>query len=239
MDVPGENLKGVYSANEYLTRVNLMGAWGAGQRHARSCTASASSSSAAATWRWTPSAPPAASAPTRRHRLPPRSRRAARPRRGGPPRRAGGHPLRLPRRAARGPRRREPLGDRAALPPDGARRARRVRPPPAGADPRLRVRHRLRHGHRRHRHAGQPAADARPHPDLDGQRVGLHRDRRARHDEPARRVRRRRHRARRGHGHPRDGRRQALAAAIDRYLTTGSASDVPAAEGSAATAAEA
>ncbi len=28
MGVPGENLKGVYSANEYLTRVNLMGAWG-------------------------------------------------------------------------------------------------------------------------------------------------------------------------------------------------------------------
>ncbi len=27
MNVPGEDLKGVYSANEYLTRVNLMGAW--------------------------------------------------------------------------------------------------------------------------------------------------------------------------------------------------------------------
>lgn len=27
LDVPGENLKGVYSANEYLTRVNLMGAY--------------------------------------------------------------------------------------------------------------------------------------------------------------------------------------------------------------------
>ncbi len=27
MDIRGENLKGVYSANEYLTRVNLMGAW--------------------------------------------------------------------------------------------------------------------------------------------------------------------------------------------------------------------
>ena len=27
MDVPGENLKGVFSANEYLTRVNLMAAW--------------------------------------------------------------------------------------------------------------------------------------------------------------------------------------------------------------------
>jgi glutamate synthase (NADPH/NADH) small chain len=29
MKIPGENLKGVYSANEYLTRVNLMGAWNA------------------------------------------------------------------------------------------------------------------------------------------------------------------------------------------------------------------
>jgi len=29
MNIPGENLKGVYSANEYLTRVNLMGAWSA------------------------------------------------------------------------------------------------------------------------------------------------------------------------------------------------------------------
>ena len=29
MNVPGENYKGVYSANEYLTRVNLMGAWNA------------------------------------------------------------------------------------------------------------------------------------------------------------------------------------------------------------------
>ena len=27
LEVPGEQLKGVYSANEYLTRVNLMGAW--------------------------------------------------------------------------------------------------------------------------------------------------------------------------------------------------------------------
>ncbi len=27
LNMPGENLKGVYSANEYLTRVNLMGAW--------------------------------------------------------------------------------------------------------------------------------------------------------------------------------------------------------------------
>ncbi|KKM64482.1 hypothetical protein LCGC14_1500990, partial [marine sediment metagenome] len=33
LNIPGENFKGVYSANEYLTRVNLMGAWkGAGSR---------------------------------------------------------------------------------------------------------------------------------------------------------------------------------------------------------------
>ncbi len=30
LGIPGENLKGVYSANEYLTRVNLMGAWKSG-----------------------------------------------------------------------------------------------------------------------------------------------------------------------------------------------------------------
>ena len=32
LNVPGENLKGVYSANEYLTRVNLMGAFQEGSR---------------------------------------------------------------------------------------------------------------------------------------------------------------------------------------------------------------
>jgi glutamate synthase (NADPH/NADH) small chain len=32
LNVPGENFKGVYSANEYLTRVNLMGAWEPGSR---------------------------------------------------------------------------------------------------------------------------------------------------------------------------------------------------------------
>jgi len=31
LNVPGENLKGIYSANEYLTRVNLMGAWRGGE----------------------------------------------------------------------------------------------------------------------------------------------------------------------------------------------------------------
>jgi len=60
MNVPGENYKGVYSANEYLTRVNLMGAWTRIPRH-RSSTASGSWSSAAATWPWTRCERPGAS----------------------------------------------------------------------------------------------------------------------------------------------------------------------------------
>ena len=36
MGIPGENLKGVYSANEFLTRVNLMKAYRDGQRNADS-----------------------------------------------------------------------------------------------------------------------------------------------------------------------------------------------------------
>ncbi len=53
LNVPGENLKGVYSANEYLTRANLMGAW-MGMSPARPyCGASRSWFSGAATWPWT------------------------------------------------------------------------------------------------------------------------------------------------------------------------------------------
>jgi glutamate synthase (NADPH/NADH) small chain len=65
MNVPGENFKGVYSANEYLTRVNLMAAYQFPNGPTRPCsTASAWPSSAAATWPWTPCAPPNASAPS-------------------------------------------------------------------------------------------------------------------------------------------------------------------------------
>lgn len=38
MHVPGENLKGVYSANEYLTRVNLMAAYNFPAANTRSCS---------------------------------------------------------------------------------------------------------------------------------------------------------------------------------------------------------
>jgi len=48
MNVPGENLKGVYSANEYLTRINLMTAWQFPRSDTRYCKANASPWSAVA-----------------------------------------------------------------------------------------------------------------------------------------------------------------------------------------------
>ena len=176
MDIPGENLKGVYSANEYLTRVNLMGAWGAdsdtpvlhGQRVVVVGGGNVAMDAVRTARRL--------GAAEAIDRLPARPRRAAGPGGGGPPRRAGRDPVRAPGRAARGHRRRRPLGHRPALPAHGARRARRLRPAPARADPRLRVRHRLRHGRRRDRDAVEPPAP-RHRPGPRGQRVGLHRDR--------------------------------------------------------------
>ena len=159
MDVPGENLKGVYSANEYLTRVNLMGAYGPDATR-RCCRASASPWSAAATSPWTRCARPSAWARTRPSIVYRRGDgRDAGAARGSPPRRAGRHPVRAADGAGRG-HRRERLGDRAELPcawswasPTHSGRRRPV--PVAGS----RVRDRLRHGGRGHRHAQQPLAD--------------------------------------------------------------------------------
>ena len=199
MNVPGENLKGVYSANEYLTRVNLMGAWNPESRHAGPARPARSRSSAAATSPWTPSAPPSASAPTRPRLVYRRSRDEMPARdRGGPPRRGGGRPVRAPDRPDRGPRRRERLGHAASAacawswasptPPAAAARC-----PIAGS----RVRHRLR------RWSSWPSA-RRPiplltatAPDLKLNKWGNIDRRRARHDQHARRLRRRRHRPRR------------------------------------------
>ena len=156
MNVPGENLKGVYSANEYLTRVNLMGAWNAD------------------------SADPGPARPARRGRRR-RQRRDGRGPHRAPPRRDRGDDRLPPRPRTSCPARREEvhhaeqegvafeflaapvevlgdenaLGHRPAVRADGAGRAGRVRPAPARADPGLRVHDRLRHRRRRHR-------DARP-----------------------------------------------------------------------------
>ena len=54
MNIPGENLKGVYSANEFLTRSNLMKAYREDSDYADPARARTSRSSAAATSPWTP-----------------------------------------------------------------------------------------------------------------------------------------------------------------------------------------
>ena len=86
MNVPGENFKGVYSANEYLTRVNLMGAWNADSKtpilHGQRVVVVGGGNVAMDSVR-------TAKPPGRRggdHRLPPLRRRAPRPQGGGPPR---------------------------------------------------------------------------------------------------------------------------------------------------------
>ena len=110
MDVPGENFKGVYSANEYLTRVNLMGAWAAasdtpvlhGQRVVVVGGGNVAMDAVRTARRL--------GSGRRDDRLPARPRGAPGPRRGGPSRRAGGHRLRVPRRTGRGHRRRRTAG---------------------------------------------------------------------------------------------------------------------------------
>ena len=165
MDVPGENLKGVYSANEYLTRVNLMGAYREA-RTRRCCTAIAWRWSVAATWPWTPSARRSGWAPTRRsssiaavrEELPARAEEVHHAEQEGVRFSFLSAPV-------------EVLGDdagwvralRCVRMELGEPDASRSTPPRAG--PRLRVRDPLRDGRGRHRHPLQPAADgqrARP-----------------------------------------------------------------------------
>jgi len=66
MQVPGENLKGVYSANEYLTRVNLMAAYEFPQADTPVLLRRRVAVIGGATSPWIPPAPPSAWAPTHR-----------------------------------------------------------------------------------------------------------------------------------------------------------------------------
>ena len=56
MNIPGENLNGIYSANEFLTRVNLMKAYRFPEYDTPVKSAKTWRSSAAATWPWIPPA---------------------------------------------------------------------------------------------------------------------------------------------------------------------------------------
>ncbi len=204
MGIPGEDLKGVYSANEYLTRVNLMGAFRKdtdtpvlqGQRvvvvgggnvamdAVRTAVRMGAQEAVVAYRRGKDELP------ARREEVHHAEEEGVRFELHGRP---GAHH-----------RQRGWLGDRRGVPDDGAGRTRRVRPAATAGHPRLRVRHRLRHGRGGHRHAQQPDAHLERAGPQD-QRVGLPRRRRGGHDERARHLRRRRHRARRGHRHPGHG----------------------------------
>ncbi len=116
--------------------------------------------------------------------------------------RGGGRQARAAVRPRQGPHRRGQQGHRHRDAAHGARRARRLRPPPPRAGRGLRVRRRVRPGHHRHR----PVPQARRHQRGAGRQahqVAHHPGRRL--DLPDRgpaRVRRRRRRARRADRHP-------------------------------------
>ena len=145
MGIPGENLIGVFSANEFLTRVNLMKAFdfpdfdtpvrlgdnvavvGAGNV-AMDCLRTAKrlgAENVICLYRRTRDESPAAA-------------------RGDRPRRGGGHRLPLAGVAGGDLRQRRRPRHRRPGPEDGARRARRLRPPPPGAHRGRPVRHRAR-----------------------------------------------------------------------------------------------
>ncbi len=162
LGIPGENLIGVYSANEYLTRVNLMKAYHFPEYDTPPIRrASVSPSSAAATWPWTRPAPPCAWAPTStivyrraREEMPARDEEIHHAEEEGVDVQAARQPdARSSATSGTGS-----IGD--GVHPDGAGRARRLRPPPARAHRGLRVHHRGRHGRRRHRQQAQSAAAA-------------------------------------------------------------------------------
>ena len=129
MGIPGENLNGVYSANEYLTRVNLMKAYKEGSH--------------------TPV--------YKGKNVAVRQGRDARKGRGGKARRGRGHNFRASYQPNRNSgRRRQGKGNEVRQ--DAARRARRKRQEKAHSHAGQRVFHRVRPGNSGNRHQPQPAA---------------------------------------------------------------------------------
>ena len=122
MGIPGESLKGVYSANEYLTRINLMKAYRADSktpiRHSGKVAVVGALGQASGRERGV-------------HRLSPRHGGASGSPGGGRARRGGGHHLQDPHQPGRGAGQRERRGLRHALRGDGAGRTGCFRPPPS------------------------------------------------------------------------------------------------------------
>ena len=202
MGIPGENLNGVVSANEFLTRANLMRAYDdtydtpiyVGKRvvvvgGGDGCRAHGQTAGRRGD-----------------DRLPPQRKGASGTCRGGPSRQAGGHLLPHAHQPRGGPRRRARLGHRHPVRGDGAGRTRPERPPLARSEARLRIRHRLRRGHHGAGHLAQSPAGR--HDRRTGDRPPrLHHGRRAGRHVARRGLRGRRRRNRRRDRHPRHGRR--------------------------------
>ena len=210
MNVPGENFKGVYSANEYLTRVNLMAAYQfprptrpswQGQRVATVGGGNVAMDSARTAKRLGAESSIIVYRRTRKE-MPARAEEIS-------PRRGGGHRVRVPGRPRRSARERQEMGDGAQVrqrmelgEPDASGRAGRS-PIPGSEfviDCDVVV---VAIGTR-----ANPLLTATC-PDLKLNKWGNIDGGRQRHDQPAGRLRRRRHRARRGHRDPGHGRRQA------------------------------
>ena len=158
MNVPGENFKGVYSANEYLTRVNLMGAWNADSKtpilHGQRVVVVGGGNVAMDSVRTAKRLGAAEATIVYRRsadELPARKEEVHHAIDEGVVFDYLTAPIEVLAR-------REPVGHGHQVREDGARRAGPQRPAPADQDRGLRVHDRLRPRGRRDRHQGQPAA---------------------------------------------------------------------------------
>ncbi len=125
--IPGENLKGVYSANEFLTRVNLMRAY---NPEADTPVLRPEEAAVIGGGNTAMDGVRDLEAARRRSghpRLPPLAQGDARPHRRGASRRRRGRRLPVPDQPPGDSRRREGLGPGSPLPAHGTRRARRLR----------------------------------------------------------------------------------------------------------------
>ena len=210
LNVPGEHLNGVYSANEFLTRVNLMRAYkfpeydepvydcrdkdvvvfGGGNTAMDAVRTSLrlGARTASIFYRRT------------EKEMPARKEEVHHAKDEGINFQFLVNPVELHRR-------REGLAESHEVHPHGTGRARRLRTPPPDSDPRLRVRDPGLGGHRRRGNDRQPA-DPVDHAGPEDQQVALHRHRPGHHAHlEAGRLRRRRHRNRRRNRHSGHGRR--------------------------------
>lgn len=157
MGIPGENLNGVVSANEFLTRTNLMKAYDThydtpiyvGQRVVVVGGGNVAMDAVRTAKRLGGRSD---------HRISPQREGAARPRGGGPPRQGGGDRIPHADQSDFDHRRREGLGRRYQLRRDGVGRARRKRTPLSDRKGRFGFRNSVRRGDYGARHFAEPAA---------------------------------------------------------------------------------